>query len=258
MAFSGQAGYAAGAFGTLLETTDGGGSWSGLRTGTATALSRVQIVDPTTVVTSGGCVARRSIDGGATFSRIAFTPVESSCDVGVQDLSFADQQTGWLLLADGSVLQTADGGQTFTPRTAVPQTTAAGGAATGGALLFRTASTGYATTSHGAIYATSDQGQSWTQVASTGIGLDRLTPVGEKRIFATGTGGVLARSSDGGLTWEARSAGANRITGMACASETTCLLATGTSTLLRTTDAATTLPSAITATNDTFNAVGFA
>src|SRR4051812_39951315 len=78
MAFTGQTGYAGGAFGTLLKTTDGGTTWSGLRTGTAQELDQVQVVDANTVVAGGGCVARLSTDGGQKFSRIAFTPVESS------------------------------------------------------------------------------------------------------------------------------------------------------------------------------------
>jgi len=131
MAFAGPTGYASGAFGTLLKTVDGGTTWSGLRTGTAQALDQVQAVDADTVVTGGGCVARLSTNGGQSFSRIAFTPVESSCDQPLKSLSFVSKDTGFLLLADGSVLQTTDGGQTFTPRTAVPGSRAAGGGSPG-------------------------------------------------------------------------------------------------------------------------------
>lgn len=258
MAFAGQTGYASGTFGTLLKTTDGGTTWSGLRTGTAQELDQVQVVDANTVVAGGGCVARRSINGGQTFSRIAFTPVESSCDQPLKSLSFASKDAGFLLLADGSVLQTTDGGQTFTPRTAVPGTRAAGGQSTGGAISFRTATTGFVATASGAIYVTADQGQSWTQVADTGVGLDRIVFVTAERAFATGKGGGLARTSDGGKTWVARPSGAQKLTGIACADADTCLIATGSSTLLRTSDGAQTVPTPVKAGNDAFNAVGFA
>jgi len=79
ISFAGANGYAAGEFGTLLRTTDGGTTWSGLLSGTFTNLSDVQAIDPDAVFAAGGCVARRSNDGGATFTRVAFTPVESSC-----------------------------------------------------------------------------------------------------------------------------------------------------------------------------------
>lgn len=258
MAFNGTTGYAAGDFGTLLKTTDGGGSWTGLRTGTAAPLFRVHLVDATTLVTGGPCVARRSTDGGQSFTRIAFAPVESSCDDPLQDLSFVTPDTGWLLQNDGAVQQTTDGGQTFSPRTAVPGTRAAGGQAFAGAISFRTPTTGYATTNVGTIFVTADGGQSWKQAADAGVPLTDLLFVGDQRVFASGPSGVVARSDDGGTTWVTRPTGASKLTGLACASPTTCLLATGSTTLLRTTDGLATAPTAITASNDAFNAVGFA
>src|SRR3954447_6896638 len=79
MSFAGATGYAAGDFGTLLRTTDGGATWSGLLSGTFTDLTTVQAIDGDSLFAGGGCVARRSDDGGATFRRIAFTAAESSC-----------------------------------------------------------------------------------------------------------------------------------------------------------------------------------
>src|SRR3954468_2165100 len=73
MSFAGATGYAAGDFGTLLRTTDGGATWSGLLSGTFTDLTTVQAIDGDSLFAGGGCVARRSDDGGATFRRIAFT-----------------------------------------------------------------------------------------------------------------------------------------------------------------------------------------
>src|SRR4051812_31584762 len=79
ISFAGANGYAAGDFGTLLRTTDGGTTWSGLLSGTFTNLSDVQAIDPDAVFAAGGGGARRSNDGSATFPRVAFTPGESSC-----------------------------------------------------------------------------------------------------------------------------------------------------------------------------------
>ena len=73
MSFAGATGYAAGDFGTLLRTTDGGSTWSGLLSGTFTDLITVQAIDGDSLFAGGGCVARRSDDGGASFRRIAFT-----------------------------------------------------------------------------------------------------------------------------------------------------------------------------------------
>src|SRR3977135_4162586 len=49
MSFAGSTGYAAGDFGTLLKTRDGGTSWSGLQVGTLQGLSVVQALDADTV-----------------------------------------------------------------------------------------------------------------------------------------------------------------------------------------------------------------
>src|SRR4029450_12233768 len=45
MSFAGATGYAAGDFGTLLRTSDGGSTWTGLLSGTFTDLSTVQAID---------------------------------------------------------------------------------------------------------------------------------------------------------------------------------------------------------------------
>jgi photosystem II stability/assembly factor-like uncharacterized protein len=124
MAFAGSTGYAVGDFGTLLQTTDGGSTWAGLPAGTFTNLTRLQVLDANTVIAGGGCVARRSIDGGRTFTRIAFTPVESSCPdkSKLAAFSFLSANHGYLVLADGSVFETTDGGTEFAPKTGVPGT----------------------------------------------------------------------------------------------------------------------------------------
>ena len=67
MSFAGTQGYAGGDFGTLLHTTDAGATWTGLPSGTFTGLTEVQAIDGDSVFPGGGCVARRSDDGSATF-----------------------------------------------------------------------------------------------------------------------------------------------------------------------------------------------
>src|SRR3954471_698171 len=119
--FAGARGFAAGEFGTLLRTDDRGRSWTGIPTGTTDAITHISIADETTVVVAGSCVLRRSDDGGTSFAAIPL-----SCKPGIASLSFPSAQTGYLLLADGSVSKTTAGGATFSAAGPIPGTAAAG------------------------------------------------------------------------------------------------------------------------------------
>src|SRR4051812_13860401 len=74
LTFTSSRGYAAGDFGAVLRTDDGGATWAGLRTGVTADLSDLALITPDSLVVGGGCVLRRSDDGGRTFPRRAFTP----------------------------------------------------------------------------------------------------------------------------------------------------------------------------------------
>ncbi|HKG38912.1 MAG TPA: YCF48-related protein [Conexibacter sp.] len=259
MSFAGATGYAAGDFGTLLKTTDGGNNWSGLPVGTFQSLAVVQALDVNTVVAGGGCVARRSTDGGATFSAIRFTPVESNCRVGLRDLSFVSADVGYVLLADGSVFTTTDGGTQFAPRTAVPESRAAGGTAEPGGIAFLDARTGYAT-SGTKIFQTLDGGVSWRGVGSNGWQLNRLSFVDAQHGFAVGYGGTFLRTDDGGNTWSPRVVASNgqALTSIACNSSRICILTTGTGTeLIRTGEYGDTGGTVVTPSTDPVFAAGF-
>jgi photosystem II stability/assembly factor-like uncharacterized protein len=262
MSFAGQAGYAAGDFGTLLKTTDGGATWTGLPVGTFQGLTVVQALGAETVVAGGGCVARRSTDGGATFSSIAFSPVEVGCSVGLRDLSFVSADRGFLLLADGSLFTTTDGGTQFAPRTAVPGTAAAGAGfgVDATSIAFLDATTGYAATTAGKLFQTLDGGVSWKVVAESLPSIRRVWFLDATRGFAVGDAGLLLRTVDGGGTWERRELGAAAdYASIHCASAQLCLLTTATGAqLVRTADAGTTPGTVITPSNDPIYAAAFA
>src|SRR4051794_2392289 len=129
--FAGGVGYAAGDFGTLMRTTDGGQSWTGVPTGITSNLTRIRAVDANTVVLGAGCVLRRSDDGGATFRRVPFTNSETNCPAQLQSFQFPTPLIGYLVLNDGTVQTTTDGGLTFSGVTAVPGTQAGAGGGNG-------------------------------------------------------------------------------------------------------------------------------
>lgn len=265
MSFAGATGYAVGDFGTLLKTTDGGATWSGLPVGTFGGLTTVQALDASTVFAGGGCVARRSTDGGRSFTAIRFTPVEVACRAGLRDLSFVTGDVGYLLLDDGRVFATEDGGNAFAPRTAVPETRAAGGSAAPAEIAFLDASTGYATSGN-QVFQTRNGGGSWRAVGAGPWELARLWFADAQTGFAVGRGGTFLRTDDGGDTWRHHavspggvSPGGPDYTSIACSATRTCLLTTaGGRQIVRTTDMGDTPGSALTPATDPIHAVGFA
>ncbi len=246
IAFSGGVGYAVGYGGTALATTNAGQSWSGLTTGTAANLERVQALSPTAVVVGGGegCVTRISEDGGQLFKRI-FNVAESGCQEPVAAFSFLSPQVGFLLLRSGSVELTTDGGETFSRRTGIPGTAASsgGGGMVGTDVHFFSASTGIAfvsdpTTGVSSAYRTPDGGVSWTAVAlPAGARVTSVHFVDESDAYAIGPNTLLS-TTDGGEKWAAEPiAAGNSFNSIDCSTATTCLLTvTAGNQLIETTD----------------------
>jgi photosystem II stability/assembly factor-like uncharacterized protein len=259
--FAGATGYAVGDFGTLLKTSDGGATWSGLPVGTFQGLTIVQAVDANTVFAGGGCVARRSTDGGETFEAVAFTPVESSCRAKLLGLSFLSPTLGFLLLDDGSVFTTDDGGTQFAQRTALPGTAAAGGGTPPSAIAFTSPTTGVAAARDGRIFRTTDAGVSWSVAAEVGKAVNQLWFADAEHGFAVGAGGLFMTTADGGRTWAVRELGAGALdySAIRCAGTRLCLLSTaGGAQLVRTADAGETPGTVITPATDAIFTAAFA
>jgi photosystem II stability/assembly factor-like uncharacterized protein len=236
IAFSGGVGYAVGSGGTALSTANAGKSWSGLTTGTVDDLERVQVLAPATVVVGGGagCVTRISSNGGQIFKRI-FNVAEAGCPEPVAAFSFVSPQVGFLLLRNGSLEMTGDGGETFARRTAIPGTpsSSGGGALVGTDVHFLSASVGIAFVSDpnsGAsnAYMTPDGGASWSPVTlPAGAKVAALHFVDASNAYAIGSG-TLLRSTDGGAKWESEPIGAGRsLNSIDCSTAMTCILTVG-------------------------------
>lgn len=244
VAFTGGRGYAVGAAGTALRSDDGGLNWAGLATGTSGDLTQLQIIDPDTVIVlgGGGCVLRRTDDGGQTFHKL-FIVAEVGCPDHVQSFSFVNKTTGYLLLSDGSVLKTTDSGDSFSKQTALPgtQASATPGGATAKDILFTGPDNGIAfvTPSGGGdsvAYSTTDDGISWKPLTIPPGSVDRLYRFDVNTIYGVGTG-TLLRSADGGATFTKQAFGAGLVlTSIGCADPNTCLITTSKGELDRTID----------------------
>jgi photosystem II stability/assembly factor-like uncharacterized protein len=211
IAFSGARGIAAGAGGLTLRTEDAGASWSAVASGTEADLTEVAVPDSNTVYVGGGCVLRRSTDGGATFTRVRFAVRESKCSSRLAQMAFPTPSLGYLVLTDGKVLRTTNGGRSFARRatlnigSSVPQ----GGAADA---VFTSDNTGLISTglNFPTFLRTEDGGQTWTPITpADGNGTAILARVRAVKFvtpllgYAVSNGGStqMAKTEDGGLTW---------------------------------------------------------
>jgi photosystem II stability/assembly factor-like uncharacterized protein len=253
--------YAVGDAGTGLRSDDGGTSWTGMATGTSLDLDRVQVVTPDVVIVQGGdgCVVRRSDDGGRTFRKL-YVLAEANCPDRVQVAFFVDPLVGYLVLRDGTVLRTTDGGETFgRTQTAVPDTRQRGGAATPADAVFTSADTGVVFLAGGSVaYRTTDAGTSWQRVDTDPGNVRRVEQVDADTLYAVGPS-TLLRSVDRGLTWRARAGGAGEdLTSIKCADPALCLMTVARGdAILRTEDGGETAPQRISTTQGVF-AAGFA
>ncbi|MBE2320864.1 hypothetical protein DVA67_033205 [Solirubrobacter sp. CPCC 204708] len=222
-------GYAIGDDGTALRTDDGGATWTGLPTGTSLDLNRIQAVTPDVVTILGGdgCVLRRSDDGGRTFRRF-YVLTEIDCPEPVAATYFVTPQLGYILLRNGNVLRTTDGGESFSRVTAIPGTpgSAGGGNATPADAIFTSPDAGIVFLSGtNTALRTTDAGASWTPEPDVAGGsVRRLEAIDATTFYAFGPD-TLLRSTDAGQSWQAKPVAAT-ITGVSCATLDLCLLTT--------------------------------
>jgi photosystem II stability/assembly factor-like uncharacterized protein len=253
--------YAVGDAGTGLRSDDGGTTWTGMATGTSLPLDRVQAVTEDVVVVQGGdgCVVRRSDDGGRTFRKL-YILAEANCPDRVQIAYFVSPQVGYLVLRDGTVLRTTDGGQSFgRTQTAVPGTRQRDGSGVPADAVFTSPDTGVVFLQGGSVaFRTTDAGTSWQQVDADPGTVRRVEQVDATTLYAVGPN-TLLRSTDGGITWRARPGGGGEdVTSIKCATTVLCLMTVVSGdAILRTEDGGATAPQRISTTQGVF-AAGFA
>jgi photosystem II stability/assembly factor-like uncharacterized protein len=218
--FEGSLGFAGGDFGTLLRSGDGGTSWTGVRTGTTASLGHISIADQNTVVAGGGCSLIRSDDGGQTFNPLTF-----ACSAPIASLAFPSPQNGYLLLADGTLLRTTDGGASFHPGGPVPDTPTD--------LYFTDSSTGFAVTrssTGGAVYRTTDGGGTWFPRTTGTQALDGVYFPSPGTGYAVGAANTVLKTTDGGETWNPKpvpdTVPSSELKSIRCATTSTCIATT--------------------------------
>jgi photosystem II stability/assembly factor-like uncharacterized protein len=100
---------AVGSSGTIYLSTDSGGTWNAVYTGTLSALTAVAFSDARTVWAVGDGVVLKSDDGGARWATVKLPGVSGV----LRDVNFANAKVGWIVGDGGTILGTQDGGKTW-------------------------------------------------------------------------------------------------------------------------------------------------
>jgi photosystem II stability/assembly factor-like uncharacterized protein len=201
--FSGATGYASGDFGTVLKSSDGGHTWTGLETGLSEDLPHLRTLGPQIVIVGGNCALRRSDDGGVTFRRLAWTASDRRCTGGIAAFDFPSSPTGYLLLRNGNLLRSTDSGRTWSRRTAIPDTAVSGVPGLHPTDLdFVSDSQGYAATDGGELFATSDGGSTWRTVLGLPWTLRSVSFPAPEVGYVAGDAPAVFKTTDGGASWQ--------------------------------------------------------
>ena len=194
VAFSGtDAGWAVGAAGTILHTSDGGAVWTAQTTPSATPdLAGVAFTGASDgwAVGAAGTVWHTS-NGGTTWT--AQTTPSGTPDLA--GVAFSDASDGWAVGAAGTIWHTSDGGAVWTAQTTPSATPDLAGVA------FSDASDGWAVGAAGTLWHTSNGGTTWTaQTSGTTQDLTAVACAGATTAWVVGAGGTILHTTDGN-TW---------------------------------------------------------
>jgi photosystem II stability/assembly factor-like uncharacterized protein len=114
------------------------------------------------------------------------------------DAAFATTQNGWVVGGNGSLLRSTDGGATWSSQPSILRTTPFLGLS----IAFADDQTGVIAMNNGLMLRTTDGGNDWELLPRTGMVLQKVRKAPDGSLWAVGSLGAIARSTDGGLTWD--------------------------------------------------------
>ncbi|NUQ43175.1 MAG: choice-of-anchor D domain-containing protein, partial [Calditrichaceae bacterium] len=219
-------GYAVGAGGLVLITTDGGQTWSQFYIGVNVDLHSVVVIDNVIWVAGANGHICYSIDGGITWIPANPGPAQT-----FYSLTFVSGGYGWACGADGLIYYW--NGSAWMQQVNIPGVVFYGiyafgnyvyAVGTGGVIYFwngvswaalpgltvdlygvyfLNANFGYVVGANGTIYRTTDGGANWVQLTTGVTVIIRNIIIGDANTaWAVCEGGVILQTTDGGNTWE--------------------------------------------------------
>jgi photosystem II stability/assembly factor-like uncharacterized protein len=197
----GRTGFAVGALGTLLRTTDAGATWATMTSGTTNDLQSVWFSSSLAGWAAGdGGVLLKTTNGGSTWMR----DVTVGASENLMCVRFADANHGWLVGSSGVVVRTANGGASWS-RTHPTGVTLNG-------VAFADTSNGWVVGLNGNIFGTHDGGRSWylVQPSVTGLTLEAVARRSNTLAWAVGSGGarLVTTANTDSMAWSAGTFGA--------------------------------------------------
>jgi len=185
-------GWMVGVRGQIYRSDDGGRTWTRQDSGTGAKLTTVQFADANVGWAAEAAVPAllKTTDGGASWRRIVVPDVDD--ESGLSNLFFLDAQRGWALGADGVLIATTDGGETWTDIGYGTKNRMYG-------LFFLDERTGWVAGSQ--IWHTEDGGETWTQQPRPPKSIEEIVFVTRDVGWAVGDQGTFFHTKDGGRTW---------------------------------------------------------
>lgn len=223
-------GWAVGAGGTIIATTNGGTTWAGQTSGTAQSLWDVECLSATACWAVGAAgTIRVTTNGGATW-----TGQTSGTAQVLRDADCVSATTCWIVGAAGVILKTTNGGTTWTAQTSGVATRLLG-------LSCVSTTQCWATGDSGVIRTTTNGGTTWTALTSgTTQSIWRVNMLSATVGFYSGSAGQVRTTTDGGTTWTLLTVAANNYYGLSCADATNCIIVSDAPSILLTSNGGTT------------------
>lgn len=196
-------GWACGRWGSILHSADGGMSWIRQESGTDFTLASISFADTKNgwAVGGGGTIIYTS-DGGKTWIK-----QDSPVSYFLMGVCFMDPKRGWVVTERTNILYTDDGGKTwqvqFSDEDYILKS-----------VSFCDEYNGWAVGEYGYIYHTKDGGNTWEhQAGEFGLSEETGDVIGGYYLFdvvaidpdtawVSGIDGYVAKTTDGGVTWE--------------------------------------------------------
>jgi photosystem II stability/assembly factor-like uncharacterized protein len=201
--FDQRIGFAAGTFGAIVRTVDGGINWELQKSGTTEWLFGVAASGARSAVAVGanGTILR-TINRGATWERR-----QSGVTAGLSDVDFADANHG-IAVGRDVILRTADGGLSWLPADLSLLTHDPEGHISFNRVSMVDANTAFAV-GWFLVFATFDGGATWVERPTGRQGFDLRGVCFTDANVGTvvGTNASVFRTLDGGVTWAQQNAG---------------------------------------------------